>query len=197
MSSLACIVEGDGEVEALPILLRRMAAASDVHDLVIPPPIRVRRSNFLSDEGKYYRERYISLARGKARDDGAVLVLIDANGDCPAELATRFRDELHQTAAPIRISLVFAKCEFESWFIAAADSLGGPRIPVDELNPESIRNAKGWVRENIMKGQAYSPTVDQPSLAARFDWQSARRRSDSLDKLCREFSHLIAAGNDT
>ena len=51
MISIASIVEGDGEVAALPILLRRLAAELEPFVLVNAlPPIRVRRDRFLSKD---------------------------------------------------------------------------------------------------------------------------------------------------
>jgi hypothetical protein len=38
---------------------------------------------------------------------------------------------------------------------------------------------------------AYSETLDQPALAAIFDFGIARLRSDSLDKLCRDVTALL------
>ena len=51
MIQIASIVEGDGEVTALPVLLRRLAA--EWHPAVPAnplPPIRVRRDKFLNRE---------------------------------------------------------------------------------------------------------------------------------------------------
>ncbi len=43
MRTVVCIVEGDGEVQALPLLLRRIALARGVFDLKVGVPIRVHR----------------------------------------------------------------------------------------------------------------------------------------------------------
>jgi hypothetical protein len=75
--------------------------------------------------------------------------------------------------------------EYEGWFLAASESL---ELPACE-NPEAIRDAKGWIKRAI---GAYSPTVDQAGMTARFDLAAARERSDSLDKLCRDVARLLA-----
>lgn len=89
--------------------------------------------------------------------------------------------------------MVVAKCEYESWFIAAVDSLQGTRgisadaeVPED---PDSIRGAKEWLRDR-MSGP-YSPTADQATFTARFDMALARRRSPSFDKMWRAVSALL------
>jgi hypothetical protein len=58
-------------------------------------------------------------------------------------------------------------------------------------NPESIRDAKGFLTRNMPGSRAYSETADQPALAAVFDIQTARSRSDSFDKCCREVRRLL------
>ena len=201
MTALVCVVEGDGDVAALPELLRRIVAgiivaSPEVEYPDIPYPIRIRRDSFLADGGHAYRSRYLSLARGRAGDEGCVLVLIDADEDCPANLANHLLPELTATCAPTRIAFVLAKREFETWFLAAAESIGGRRslqnnlvAPVDPEN--EVANAKTWLRDRMPRGSTYSETIDQPALAGLFDWQVARERAPSLDKLCREVERLV------
>lgn len=69
--TIVCIVEGDGEVKAMPVLLRRLAESRGMFDLVVPPPIRVHRDQFLRRQDEF--ERKLQLAAAKARD-GVVLV---------------------------------------------------------------------------------------------------------------------------
>jgi hypothetical protein len=91
--------------------------------------------------------------------------------------------------------VVLAKVEFESWFIAAAESIGGHReIAADIVapdDPESIRDAKGWLSERMVAGRTYRPTLDQPALCAVFDIRAARARSRSFDKLWRDVESLL------
>ena len=83
MAKIAAIVEGDGEVEAVPVLIRRIGLeVSPLSPPTIPRPIRVRRQRILK-EGEL--ERYVGLAAARAGDGGGILILLDANGDCPAE----------------------------------------------------------------------------------------------------------------
>jgi hypothetical protein len=54
---LASIVEGHGEVEALPALIHRIAIAAQYGgDLRVNPPIRVKSGSFLNDE-EYFRKQ--------------------------------------------------------------------------------------------------------------------------------------------
>ena len=49
------------------------------------PPIRVRRDRFLNREDEF--RRYLLLAAAKCGDQGWILILLDADDDCPAESA--------------------------------------------------------------------------------------------------------------
>jgi len=93
----------------------------------------------------------------------------------------------------VTVSVVLAKCEFEAWFLAAAESLRGERGLGHDLvspgDPEGIRGAKEWLRGR-MTGATYSETLDQPALTARFDLDAARR-ADSFDKCFREIRRLL------
>ena len=60
MIAIAAIVEGDGEVAALPVLLRRMGEWLTPGMLInLPQPIRVRRDRFLRRDEQF--ERYLLL----------------------------------------------------------------------------------------------------------------------------------------
>lgn len=191
MTRIVPIVEGDGEVEAVPVLIRRIALdVSPLAPLDVLRPIRVRRQRFVKP-GEV--ERYVNLAAILGAADGRILVLLDANGDCPAELGPDVLRRARTARSDRRIEVVVANREYESWFIATIDSLQGTRgISADTeipQNPESIRGAKEWLR-NRMSGP-YSPTADQTTFTARFDMALARQRSSSFDKMWRAVNALL------
>ena len=84
MSVVASIVEGDGEVVALPVLLRRLNdwLTPDLYVDVLHP-IRVRKDRFLNRVDEF--RRHLLLARGKAGAGGWILILLDSDDDCPAQ----------------------------------------------------------------------------------------------------------------
>lgn len=191
MATIVAIVEGDGEVDAVPVLVRRIGL--EVSPLVPPDvrrPIRVSRNQFLKP-GEV--ERYVNMAAARGADEGRILILLDADKDCPAVLGPRVLQRARVARSDRRIEMVLANHEYESWFIAAVDSLEGTRgIPAGTevpQNPESIRGAKEWVRDR-MDGP-YRPTADQATFTARFDMTLARRRSPSFDKMWRAVSALL------
>jgi hypothetical protein len=192
--SVACIVEGHGEVPAVPILIRRLVEF--VNPAVyanVQRPIRKPRGTLLREGGI---EGAVELAVRGLPELGFVLIIIDSDDSCPKELAPELLARALRTAAGRRpVGVVLAKMEFESWFIAAAESIAGhsslPSGLCAPADPESIRDAKGWLQKAMPPGRKYSPTVDQPSLASKFDLNAARR-APSFDKMCREIERFCS-----
>lgn len=182
------IVEGDGEVRALPLLLRRIAQWRMPETFVdVPTPIRVPKDRFLNRHEQF--ARYLTLARDKAQPDGRVLVLLDADDDCPKDKAAEILARAKLVVPDVRLSVVLANREFEAWFIAAAESLAGVRdfrpLPKDlTMDAERPRDAKGWMAVRMPTG--YGETTDQPAFAACMDVGQAYERSRSFRKLCKE-----------
>lgn len=75
------IVEGYGEVQALPILLRRLRDQASAWDVEIKRPMRCNRSELV---GQPKLEKMVKAARYQP-DCNAILILFDGDRDCPAE----------------------------------------------------------------------------------------------------------------
>jgi hypothetical protein len=190
---VVCVVEGHGETQAVPVLLRRVAASVDASfALQVPPPIRIPRSKLLQP-GEL--ERAVDLAARKAGSGGAVFILLDSDEDCPAVLGPALLARARAARGDMRIGVALAKYEFEAWFLAAAESLGGHRGLRGDLeppaHPEGVRGAKEWLSERMVGDHHYVETLDQPALAAVFDL-SAARRTDSFEKCWREIARLVS-----
>jgi hypothetical protein len=185
MSEIACIVEGAGDVAAVPVLIRRICASANVH-----PPIRIAKSRVLQPNEL---ERAVQLAVWKTAGKGAILLLVDADDDCPAEIGPRLLERLQAARSDVSSAAVIAKSEFEAWFLAAAESIRGKRgLPHDlvaPVDPESIRGAKEWLSRHMPPGRSYRETLDQPALAAVFDLGQARR-APSFEKFEREILRI-------
>ena len=171
MVKIGCIVEGEGDVIAVPILIRRVAA--DLHPelaLDIPRPIRVHRNQIVK-EGRL--ERGVELAVEKVGAQGGIFIILDSDDDCPAELGPALLHRASQVHSDLPIAVVLAQYEFEAWFLAAADSLRGQRGLGDNIhppnNPEAIRGAKEWLSQRMEDRRTYRETQDQPALAALFN----------------------------
>jgi len=194
---LACVVEGIGEIEALPVLLRRLVPEIDPERHAdISRPLRVNRGK-LSKQGEF--ERYLELAsRGEGVD--AILVLVDADDDCAGEMGPAWLARASTWRSDFPARVVIAVREYEAWFLAAAISLRGKRGLADDIeppaDPEAIRDAKGWLQQRRTDGLAYSPSVDQPALSAQFDLAAARAGSSSFDKLWRDVALLMSVDDE-
>lgn len=189
MQKIVPIVEGHGEVAALPILLRRLCAWKTPDSYTdVQVPIRVRRDRFLNKDADF--RKFLGLASAKAGGSGWILILLDADDDCPAELGARIVDRAREAVPHSRISVVLAKREYEAWFLASADSLNGKRgfvlnepVPSD---PETPRDGKGWIGRH-MPGGKYREVTDQPAFSAEMDLEQASNNSRSFRKLCTEW----------
>lgn len=186
------IVEGHGEQSAVRILLVRIwNELLDGEHLEVLRPIRQPRSQLVQEKEL---ARAVDLAMLKlqtgARDDtaGMVLVLLDADNDPPCLLGPELLRRAQRHRSDADVACVIANVEYETWFVAGAESLGKYLEPGDvPESPEEKRCSKAWI-EKRFRGPKYSETVDQPAMTARLDLELCRRRSPSFDKLCRELA---------
>jgi len=141
-------------------------------------------------------ERDVELAARYLGGPGAILILLDADDDCPAHLGPELLQRARSSHAHLELSVVLAMREFESWFLAGAASLAGQGKLASGLespaNVETIRDAKGWLSQHRGSRAGYSPTIHQASFAACIDLEQARS-APSFDKFCRDVARLIDA----
>ncbi len=191
---IAAIVEGHGECEAVPILIRRIAQTIDPG--LVPRvllPLRVPASQLLK-QGEM--ERSVELAARKLQGRGGIVIIVDCDrgNGCPAEEGPMLLRRAVAARGDLPITVVLAKREFEAWFLAAAESLRGQHGLPDGLesppDPEEIRGAKEWLSDRMLPGRSYAETTDQPAMAAIFDVEMARR-ADSFDKCYREIKSML------
>jgi hypothetical protein len=191
---IAAIVEGHGEVDAVPILIRRIALEVDPSlTPEIKPVIRVPADR-LKKHGEL--ERTVDLAVRKLDGAGGVLILVDCDWEngCPKYDGPQLAARACFARPDVPISVVLAYREFEAWFIAASESLNGKHRLSQNLevvaDPQAIRGAKEWLSKRMPANQPYAETIDQPAITAEFDMQRARR-ADSFDKCYREVQSLL------
>jgi hypothetical protein len=194
------IVEGDGEVIAVPLLLRRLWPELGGKYLeVLGPPIRRKRAEF---ERERELARAIGLAAAKLKhapaseDPSAILILFDRDPSAqpPCYLGPQAQAWAMSAASHLDITCVVANVEYETWLVASAESLRAhltmrPGETIPDF-PEDQRCGKKWI-ESRFRGAKYSETQDQPKMTAAMDFSRARRRSPSFDKLCRELERRI------
>jgi len=191
---LVPIVEGYSEVESVPVLLRRLLAEWGRYEVAVAKPVRVSRYKVVRP-GEL--ERACELARRRPAGCDAILLVLDADDDCPKELAPGLLERARKANADIPAAVVLAKSEFEAWFLGSLESLRGVRglteAAVSPERPEDIRDAKGHLSRQMTGGRTYVEVDDQPALADCFDLQSACQRCPSFDKFIRDVESLMAA----
>lgn len=185
---VAPIVEGHGETAAVPILIRRIYSELFGLDVQVLRPIRVPRAKLIKPQELV---RAISLADLKLRAMEAtrafVLIMFDADEDLACEVAPALLEQMQRERPDVDMALILPVPEYETWFVAAAESLrdyldlDSGEIP---RTPEPLKLKKAWIQSRF-RGR-YTETIEQPALTARMDLSACRARSASFDKLCRE-----------
>jgi hypothetical protein len=194
--TIASVVEGYGDMEGLRVLIRRLlteriSPSSPAPNL--PKPHRVPKGSLKAGQ----LEKAVAAAGNRVPGAGGILVLVDADDDCPGTEGPAWLARARKARTDKPVAVVFAKREFEAWFLAAAVSLAGKRGLSTDLapppSPEEVRGAKEWLTDRMEGSRAYKETLDQPALAAALDLDQARAGSPSFDKLWREVERLVAA----
>lgn len=204
------IVEGQGERAAVPILIRRWLAFRRFRnfEVEVRGPIRASGKGSLTaahaaggDLGVELFVRYALL-----RIPDAILILLDADKDCPAKLGPSLLARARTVVAPgFPIGVVVANREYEAWFLAAFGSpsfrrgMAGANYTLTQksiprgMDVEAIPGCKSRVAEWIGIDR-YEPTIHQPRLTEHLPFSAAmRRRSRSFRKLLDELERLTAA----
>jgi hypothetical protein len=190
--TIAPIVEGDGDSEAIRLLLWRTwtEVVGGEHADVLKP--NVRKRGRLLKEGCEDLARAVDYAMLRLREKGGglILLLIDAEDDCSnyPQLGPWLCRRAKAGRQDADIACVIANRMYETWFVASAESLSayletsGWAIPDDV---DATGHGKGWIKQHMKNGK-YTETADQAALTQHMDLHACRRRSRSFDKLCRE-----------
>lgn len=177
------IVEGYGEVEAFPVLLRRLLPELGVHVDVGRSIRHDRRKSVREDDFK----KVLRLASFRQNVE-AIFVLFDADDDCARDRVPTLLRWAGEEISHLPCAIVMARREYEAWFLAALGSLC--EGAVYEGDPERKRGAKEELRKFL---PGYSPTADQPALSKRFDLGQAYHRAASFRKLVKELCRVLDA----
>lgn len=188
MKRLLPIVEGHGEIPAVPILIRNILAAQGIHDV---QPLSAWRHGEYPSVTKNFDNLFLAAIKEKA----PILWVMDFDSKdyaCPVQEAQC----LLTRAAALRpgwpLKIAFLVREYETLFLIdeAATRKVFPDIPAKKLfpeNPENIRGAKEWLsKARPSPGSAYKETVHQAKITAQLNLELLRARSP-------DFAHLERA----
>lgn len=187
------VVEGHAEVEALPVLLRRLRAEASAWAVEIERPIRRPRNQLASELGVIQAVR---IARRQPACE-AILIMFDGDRDCPAELGPKVQGWATAAARPLPCEVVLPHREYEAWFLAAIESLRTHDLIRTDAeshpDPERLHGAKEQMKKRLAAGRVYSPTSHQAALSASFSLERAYRGTRSFRKLTTSFGSLLKA----
>ncbi|SRR5579883_1960598 len=213
MRRLILFVEGEGEAEAVPTLIKRLLTEKGgwPYILLDDSPFRVGSVDRLVKEDFRHWKRFLG-ASLKRPNVGGVLLVLDGDIEkvggkkfCAAEVAKSLTGAAMHVGAgkKFSVAVVFARQEYESWLIAGIASLAGRVLPDGRLvqsnatAPEgdleaSPRDAKGWLG-TILEG-GYKPTRDQAALTRLVNLEAIRARQlRSFRRLESAISSLLEA----
>ena len=177
--TLFSIVEGDGEVDAVPSLLKRMLNVPYIHP---DRPWRLRRNLFLDRQDE--RRIFFEKIRREAQDatPSGVLILFDAENKCckdflNSDTGQKIRDYIADVLTGIPYLFVLAEKGYESWLVAG---LGG--------DTKGQNNPVQWLNENKNKAglnQKYKKRIDQEKVTSNknFDVDRAAENNPSFRRL--------------
>lgn len=207
MPKLVPIVEGDGEVEALPLLLRHLfSEVYQTYDFEIAKPKNAHGCGSLTTSNGI--ERFVEYALIEP-DCDAVLVLIDNDAairlkeeetledDCAPAFAQYLAQRIHAIHPSKPVAVVVVRWEYEAWFLASLETVGQavglPAGVVYDGDVESVRSAKGWINQRVPPGQKYLETRDQVTMSALLDFDLVANRSRSFRRLKHALGEVVDA----
>ncbi len=197
MPKIVPIVEGDGEVTAVPVLLRKILTRDLRFDVQIARPKSANgRTNLIKEGGL---ERFIRYA-WKERDCGAILILLDAENECPEDIARDFSKRAEALGVLFPVVIVVAKRMYEAWILASISTIAGRLGLPSGLTPpadvEAVPNPKTWIDERLPPGRAYKETQDQEAMTVFMDLALAgsARSFQRLEHGVQEALEAIDAG---
>ena len=194
--SIVVVVEGTGEVKSAPGLIRRVLWER-LGRYDIPRIGAVKASGKLDLVNNLEQRLGIAMSEGP----DAILVLVDADDECPVEAVGSLVDRASALNLGVPVAVVYAKCEYEAWFISSLSEGTGEGIRArlsiaSSVNApedvEGIRGAKEWLEGRMPQNQKYRETRDQEPLTHHIDLELAHRRSRSFRRLCHAVEELVS-----
>jgi hypothetical protein len=180
------IVEGPGDVTAVPLLIRRICYELECClGARVAAPMKVARSKMVQEAEM---RKYLRIASADP-ECKLILLFMDADDDCAKEISELLRPWIEGEALRVRCEVIVIPREFECWFISAIESLRGVRgiseAATSHTTPEMVRNPKAILTRWMQGTAAYHETADQVAFTQSLDLAGVRLR-------CRSFRRLIA-----
>ena len=205
MLKIVPIVEGLGEVKAIPALCNKLLQEKQRYDVQIDEPFDAKGcKNLIKRNGL---EELVRRAWNRQGCD-AILILVDADDACAETLAQSFTKRILALGTPrCTVVTVVAVMEYEAWFLASIAALAGKTIrdgftlPTSTTyngNVEAKRDVKKWLTDQVpliggKKRVAYDEARDQLAMTRLIDPEIARANSRSFRRLCHALEQILDA----
>jgi Domain of unknown function (DUF4276) len=183
---LGLVVEGDGEVAALPILVRRhLHENREIYDIDVAKPKNSKGRGNLDAPGGV--ERYTRHA-ALPDDVCGVLVLCDADSDPVCEFGPSMQKRAEGAVPTKPVLATLAVGEFENWIVASSETLNidGPTEDIDYEKLDAEHIIRRW-----RFPKSYVKPLHQPGYADSLDFDRVAARCPSFFRLLRCIDDLI------
>jgi hypothetical protein len=187
------IAEGDGDVRALPELVRRILEFNNIFDVQIAYPVHKR------GEITKVKKRFGEFFETAAIENYPVLCVLDFDcKGCDDVVAEEL--EFLNEAEKLRTTYPFRACfivkEYESLFLwdqEATQAVLTQMRPDYKFpaTPETIRDAKGELSRSLDSGSAYKPMIHQMAISKKVNLQILREKSPSFQRLEKAVLDLV------
>ena len=194
------IVEGAGDVKAVPRLIRNTLHFNGIYDInPAPRPKSNLEIRKLLRAGEL--ERYVEYG---IRDDGdSVLFILDCDDFCPITVCKIFVERIRGLRPAKKVGIALFRAEFEAIFLHCIDEISAYFADygwvADRLqlagDLEAIRDAKGTLSRMMKPERAYKETRDQEKFITALNFKKLHENSRSF----RHFEstlHWLAGGTE-
>lgn len=200
MYKIVPIVEGEGDVKAFPILLRKLIHEKfDRYDFEVMQPLNTHtKFNIVKQRGleKFVQHAENKLECDKTSEYGGIVILLDADKDCPKKLAIGLAKRI-STKYPTVV--VVANKDYEAWFLPFISTMAGQKISgrllikagLSSIETTDGQKGKSWIEANDDLSSPYNEPDDQPPLTELIDISNAalkkmrsfKRLEDAIEEL--------------
>lgn len=191
--NLLPVVEGYGDAQAVPALMRNTLYANEIFDVHVLKPYRLGELTAIKRDFP----RHYQLISGEGEP---VFWVLDCDDGCAKDEVAALRTMAGNLGhlAPIEFSFVVK--EYESLFLAERHALVAEfpalaNVPFPN-DPEAIRGAKEWISRQLPIGIAYKPTIHQRDITVRMELGSLRASSASFRHFEKALLRLVSSNRN-
>ena len=176
------VVEGKGDMGAVPMLLRRILHEHGVYVDIVGRPVVTHGRGAMTAPGGIEGYVAVAAARPGCR---AVFVVADADDDLVCDLGPELLARAKQVTS-LTVVVVLAERTFEDWIYSSCETLEiglGSYIP-GKRGANAINTAVSQM------GSKYVKPIWQPRLTNRIDLDLVMQRSPSFRRLVDKLSNF-------